>query len=59
MSELPLAWASWAAAALMLLLLAFVWWMPRHPEARSWRGDLRIWATLLIGMQLGIYSIFA
>lgn len=59
LDALPRSWAAWFSAVLMLALLALVWSMPRHYQAKSWRGDLRIWATVLIALQMSIYAVFS
>jgi len=48
---------------LFFVLLALLWSFPRAfimrdaPDQSRWR-DLRIWGTLLIFVQLGIYAVF-
>ena len=60
---LPMSWANTITMVLFGVLLLFVWSFPyRHivrdaPDQNRWR-DLRIWATLLIFVQLGIYAVF-
>jgi len=60
---LPLAWANPITVVLFLILLGLCWLIPRDevladaPRER-WR-DLRIWATVLIVVQLGLYRLFS
>lgn len=61
-TALPGSIANGIAAVLLLALLAWVW---SHPFAavvadappQRWR-DLRLWATALVGVQLGLYWLF-
>ena len=44
-------------------VLLLVWLLPRryvyeNADTVSWRSDLRIWATLLVVVQCGLYLIF-
>jgi len=61
--QLPLYWAKICAAVLFIIIIIVVWSLPRHfiyqgsPDGRKWR-DLRIWATILILLQLVLYAIF-
>jgi len=63
LSGLPTSWANTITMVLFGLLLLILWSFPRAfimrdaPDQSRWR-DIRIWATLLIFVQLGIYSIF-
>lgn len=63
-SELPVAWSLPATFAAFALLLVVVWTIPRDsvvagaPDRAPWR-DLRLWATVLIVVQLGTYLLFA
>jgi|TARA_B100000953_G_C17817510_1_gene357413 uncharacterized membrane protein len=61
--ELPVAWANYISIAGFLFLGIIVWAIPRAlifaeaSDKSSWR-DIRIWATVLIGIQLGLYLVF-
>ena len=63
LSQLPVAWANYISIAGFLFLGGMVWLIPKsliYTEAKDqsrWR-DIRLWATVLIAMQLVIYSIF-
>lgn len=63
LSQLPVAWANYISIAGFLFLGGMVWLIPKsliYTEAKDqsrWR-DIRLWATVLIAMQLAIYSIF-
>lgn len=58
--SLPQSWAMPAAFAAFAVLLVLVWCVPRTsvlagaPDRAPWR-DLRIWATVLVCVQLLIY----
>ncbi len=64
MTDWPIVWASAATVLIFLILLIVVWSKKRDEvlegakDKRAWR-DLRIWATLLIGVQLIIYYLFS
>jgi hypothetical protein len=60
---LPLAWAYIGTVLLFVALLACCWSLPRaqvlaDASPGSWR-DLRLWASVLIVLQLGLYVIFS
>ncbi|MFW5861465.1 MAG: hypothetical protein ACOCWZ_04375 [Spirochaetota bacterium] len=61
--SLPLWTAKIGAAVIFGGILLMAWVLPRGfiyqgaPDNSNWR-DLRIWATLLILIQLGLYAIF-
>lgn len=63
MTELPVAWANYASIVGFLCLGIVVWMIPRHLIYRGaadnarWR-DIRIWATVLIAIQLVLYVVF-
>ena len=63
MSTLPLVWANFVSMGLFALLAVLIWFVPRHavmsesPDQRRWR-DVRIWAIVLIGIQITIYLTF-
>lgn len=62
--ELPVEWANYLSIVGFLVLGVFVWLIPKErvyagaPDMARWR-DFRIWATVLISIQLGLYSLFA
>lgn len=62
-TELPVAWANYLSILGFLILGALIWRIPRHlvyaeaPDQARWR-DIRIWATVLVAIQLMLYSIF-
>lgn len=64
LASAPVAWALPLSFLCFLLLLALVWTIPASvvrrgaPDEARWR-DLRIWATALVLLQLGIYVAFA
>lgn len=59
----PTEWANSITMVLFIVLLIIMWSFPRAlilndaPDTSWWR-DLRIWGTLLIFVQLGIYALF-
>ena len=61
--ELPVAWANYISIGGFLFLGVIVWAIPRSlifteaSDQSSWR-DIRIWATVLIGIQLVLYLVF-
>lgn len=61
-TSLPLAWALPLTFAAFAVLTVLIWRVPRAavvadaPDGAFWR-DLRLWATLLIAVQLGIYLL--
>ncbi len=61
--ELPVAWANYLSMAGFAVLALFVWLIPRRlilseaPDASRWR-DIRLWATALIVLQIGLYAVF-
>ncbi len=63
MMELPVAWANYLSMAGFATLALFVWLIPKRlilseaPDASRWR-DTRVWATVLILVQIGLYAIF-
>lgn len=61
--SLPVAWAHGLTLALFSGLLLVCWMIPRarvlaDAPVERWR-DLRIWASVLIVLQLGIYQLFS
>lgn len=63
MTELPVAWANYVSIVGFLFLGVVVWMIPRHliyrgsPDQSRWR-DIRVWATVLIVIQLVLYLTF-
>jgi uncharacterized membrane protein len=63
-SALPVGLALPATFAAFAVLLVVVWSIPRDsviagaPDGARWR-DLRLWATALVVVQLGIYLLLA
>ena len=61
--ELPVAWANYLSILGFLFLAVVVWVIPRKiiyqeaPDNSRWR-DIRIWASVLITMQLILYAVF-
>ena len=61
--ELPVAWANYISIAGFLFLGVLVWSIPRRlifmdaKDEAPWR-DIRIWATVLIIIQLILYLVF-
>ena len=64
MIDLPVAWANYISMGIFIFLGCLVWIVPKkailadQPETDRWR-DLRIWAMVLIALQLGIYWVFS
>ena len=63
LTGLPIGWANTITMLLFGVLLLILWSFPLQfilrdaPDQKRWR-DIRIWATLLIFVQLGIYAVF-
>ena len=63
LQSLPTSWANSLTLALFAVLMVVLWSFPKRriygdaPDHALWR-DLRLWGTLLIVMQLGIYTLF-
>ena len=63
LANLPLEWANYLSIFGFLCLFALVWSIPRRavfkdaPDQSRWR-DIRLWASLLIVLQLVIYAVF-
>ncbi|HDM75713.1 MAG TPA: hypothetical protein ENG51_04495 [Deltaproteobacteria bacterium] len=61
--NLPLFWALLIAVAGFLGMLIWAWFRPKAyiyqdaPDQRWWR-DLRIWASLLMLIQIALYVVF-
>ena len=64
MDNFPLWWATVATAVIFIAILVGVWLVRREvvyddaPDLAPWR-DLRVWATVLILIQLTIYFLFS
>lgn len=62
--DLPVEWANYLSIVGFLFLAGVVWSIPKHrvyagaPDMARWR-DFRIWASVLIVIQLTLYSVFA
>ena len=63
LNDIPLIWAFLLVNAFMTAVLVWCWRLPRRyifqgaGSQAVWK-DLRIWATIAIIMQFGIYWIF-
>lgn len=63
LSTLPVAWANYLSILGFLVLGTLVWLIPRKiifteaPDQSRWR-DMRLWASVLIAMQLALYTLF-
>ncbi len=61
--SLDVVWANYLSMLGFVFLLVIVWLIPRRliyagaPDQARWR-DIRIWATVLIGIQLTLYAVF-
>ncbi len=62
-SNIPLFWGKVVAAIFFLSVIIWAWFRPKHyilagaPDKKIWR-DLRIWATILLIIQITLYFIF-
>ena len=62
-TELPVAWANYLSILGFLCLGALIWRIPKYriyadaPDQARWR-DIRIWATVLVAIQLALYTTF-
>jgi hypothetical protein len=60
---IPLVWGKIMAAAFFVGMIVWAWLRPRSyifaaaPDQKKWR-DLRIWATVLLGIQIVLYIVF-
>jgi hypothetical protein len=60
---IPLGWGKVMAAVFFVGMIVWAWFRPRGyifaaaPDQRKWR-DLRIWATVLLGIQFVLYIVF-
>ena len=63
LTNLPLEWANYLSIIVFLCLFVLVWLIPQQavyedaPDQARWR-DIRLWATLLIAVQLLLYAVF-
>ena len=63
-ASLPTEWANYLSMLGFVCLAVLVWAIPRYlvlaesPDTRRWR-DLRLWASVLISVQLGLYLLFS
>ncbi len=63
-ATLPTEWANYLSMAGFIVLAVLVWAIPKHlvlaesPDTRRWR-DLRLWASVLISVQLVLYVLFS
>jgi len=61
--DLPVEWANYLSIFGFACLIVLVWLIPKErvyedaPDNAGWR-DFRVWATLLIAIQLTLYSVF-
>ena len=62
-STWPVVWANYLSMLGFALLAVLVWLIPRErvmqeaPDDARWR-DLRLWASVLIAVQVGLYAFF-
>jgi len=62
-ANLPLAWANYLSILIFLCIFVLVWSIPKKvvfedaPDQSRWR-DIRVWATVLVAVQLFIYAVF-
>ena len=60
LESMPVAWALPLSVLAFVVLLGVVWFVPREtvlrgaPDDAPWR-DLRLWATVLVAVQIGVY----
>ena len=61
--DLPVVWANYASISGFILLAVLVWLIPKKliyaqaPDQARWR-DIRLWASILILMQVTLYVLF-
>lgn len=61
--DLPTAWANYVSIVGFLFVALVVWAIPRRliyqdaPDHAAWR-DIRIWASVLVSIQLVLYLVF-
>lgn len=64
LEHLPLVWGKIIAVITFAAMAVWAWFRPRSfiyqdaPDNRRWR-DLRIWASIFMGIQVLIYLYFA
>jgi hypothetical protein len=63
LKSIPLYWGTVMAVAGFVAILVWAWFRPRDyifrgAADRRWWRDLRIWATLLLILQIVLYLIF-
>lgn len=62
-SDLPVVWANYLSILGFCCLAGVVWLIPKRlvyteaPDQARWR-DIRIWASVLILIQLTLYTLF-
>ena len=63
LKSIPLFWGTITAVAGFAVMIIWAWFRPKSyifkgaPDQRWWR-DLRIWTTVLLGLQIIIYLSF-
>ncbi len=63
LKSIPLYWGKITAVAAFVGIIIWAWFRPKKyifqgaPDQRWWR-DLRIWTTVLLGLQIVIYLSF-
>jgi len=63
LAGIPLIWGKIFAAVFFVGMIVWAWFRPRKyiyedsPDGNRWR-DLRIWATVLLGIQIVLYIVF-
>ncbi len=61
--DLPTAWANYISIVGFLFVALIVWSIPKQliykdaPDQARWR-DIRIWASVLVSVQLVLYLVF-
>jgi hypothetical protein len=60
---IPLFWGKVFAVIFFVGMIVWAWFRPRKyiyedsPDDKRWR-DLRIWATVLLSIQVALYAVF-
>jgi len=63
LKNIPLFWGKIIAIIFFVAMVIWAWFRPKSfifkdaPDSRRWR-DLRIWATIFLGVQIIFYLIF-